>query len=113
MDREKTKEDILELARHYQGSENAFINKKACEYLGITDIVLRTCVRELFNDGHNIICMPKLKDGATGGLCQPTTEDLLLWYRYNRKRALTLLVNLRKVKKEYFKRISNQISLEL
>ena len=111
------KKKMLDLARKHQGRKNAIDVRLAAHQVGVkSESVFRGYVRELFEDGHLVICLPRLpgkhmKDYH--GFCIPSVADLKFYIDYHYKHTMTRLHKIKIVNDRIRKLENTKEQLEL
>jgi len=111
------KKKILDLAQKHQGRKNAIDVRLAADQVGVkSESVFRGYVRELFESGHLVICLPRLpgkhiKDYH--GFCIPSIADLKFYIDYHYKHTLSRLHKIKIVNDRVRKLENKKEQLEL
>lgn len=93
---EQIKQKILWLSDRLVGRMNAMDVREAALIVGLSEREFRECVKELFEEGYNVICVPKVR-GCPHGFCMATEEDMLLAEVVLRKHCISGLIRVRKL----------------
>ena len=89
------KERILDLAKDHFGRENAIDVRTAAKRVGVCKRTFRELVKELFEEGHDVICIPRFSKDCPHGFCGAAEEDFLLAEILLRKHCLSGLKRVR------------------